>query len=590
MLLPESRIGSSSINNGSNLLSSGNSQNLQQAKSNDNNYDEFLPLNTDNSTIFVSIPSYRDPECEKTIRSLFTNAVNKDRIHVGVFEQNMPGDISALPVSIASDMRLGKNVRILRTSALNAKGPCYARAIIESNLINDDEAFELYFCVDSHMRFTRGWDRRYIEELLEIQDNRAVLSTYPANYIRTGTVGAATTAVNYNNNATAAVVSNNSNHSSQQKNMSNNNGRTQTNRRGTNQTQNGINQLQKNNLLNGNSSYSANNNNNGIMNANSTMNSNGSTSQQQQRLWDVRSILYRDETDIVNITDPTTFMAFHSWDRDTGMPMHSSHQMCTIPQRHYQNAFYSGGCAFSRAEVVDEVPHDPNTSYLFTGEEQSIAARLYTSGWNTYIPKASLVYSLSDRTYRNTYWELLRNSPSKQVAVVDMATAAEHQLIKNMSINRIRNLLYSGHLENSDEDACYGLGSVRSLSDYENFAGIFIKRQLATERARLGISYESSDMEWRDKYSARRGDAKDILDLISKTNKCPLEGPPAPELKLMNKKNMVQSKQMLEKRQRDQRMKNEMFAPMSGMPINTTMTLPLNDKVMTSINRGKPKY
>ena len=42
----------------------------------------------DNQTIFVSIPSYREAECSKTLDSLFSEARNPYRIFVGVFEQN----------------------------------------------------------------------------------------------------------------------------------------------------------------------------------------------------------------------------------------------------------------------------------------------------------------------------------------------------------------------------------------------------------------------------------------------------------------------------------------------------------------------
>ncbi len=48
------------------------------------------------SSIFVSIVSYRDPDCEKTLNSLFTQARYPNRVYVGVvlqyklFEDDIP--------------------------------------------------------------------------------------------------------------------------------------------------------------------------------------------------------------------------------------------------------------------------------------------------------------------------------------------------------------------------------------------------------------------------------------------------------------------------------------------------------------------
>ena len=40
------------------------------------------------STIFVSIASFRDPDCKETLKSLFTNAKHPERVYVGICEQN----------------------------------------------------------------------------------------------------------------------------------------------------------------------------------------------------------------------------------------------------------------------------------------------------------------------------------------------------------------------------------------------------------------------------------------------------------------------------------------------------------------------
>jgi hypothetical protein len=51
------------------------------------------PVENGDGTIFVSIPSYRDGErCGETLKALFENAKNPDKIFVGLVEQNNAED------------------------------------------------------------------------------------------------------------------------------------------------------------------------------------------------------------------------------------------------------------------------------------------------------------------------------------------------------------------------------------------------------------------------------------------------------------------------------------------------------------------
>jgi len=42
----------------------------------------------DDGSIFVSISSYRDPSCSATVKSAFANADNKEKVNVGIVQQN----------------------------------------------------------------------------------------------------------------------------------------------------------------------------------------------------------------------------------------------------------------------------------------------------------------------------------------------------------------------------------------------------------------------------------------------------------------------------------------------------------------------
>lgn len=136
-------------------------------------------------TIFVSIASYRDKECAETIFDLFEKAYCPFRITVGVCQQNEWSDEDC----IAAYKNLAQNgigdfsdrIRIIRISADEAKGPMYARHLIEKNLYRGER---FYLITDSHMMFTPNWDKRVIEEWNQcrMQSTKPILTMYPDDF------------------------------------------------------------------------------------------------------------------------------------------------------------------------------------------------------------------------------------------------------------------------------------------------------------------------------------------------------------------------------------------------------------------------
>lgn len=372
--------------------------------------DEWFPLDENESSIFVSVASYRDPECAKTIKDLFLKARHPERIVVGICEQNYNMDDACVdPITLSSR---SNQIRTYQLPAVDAKGPAYARAIIESELFDADES-ELFMQIDSHTRFTRHWDLQCIRELQFCPNEKSILTMYPESYQRT--------ASNWN--------------------------------------------FQK-------------------------------------------------------VAKPR-FISFHSWHKRTGFPLQDSKVFKTLPSSVYPSAFFAANFAFGRSDAWIDVPNDIDTPYLFLGEEQSMAARFYTHGWDLMSPMTMLVYSLDDRSYRKTFWEQLY----RKYEVVDPTICEQRKQIEEQSVNRIRSLLQQGTLPNAADNATFGLGTVRSLEQYEEFAGYDFKRQIATPRARLGISHESSDAEWQEKLGGRSKDWKNIFNASLQKNNLPLEGP-----------------------------------------------------------------
>jgi hypothetical protein len=141
-----------------------------------------------NGEIFVSIASYRDTECNDTIKSIYTNAKNPERIFLGICEQNnkdYPSE-NCIKDNINTDPALrpySDNIRIIKLDYTEAKGPTYARYFCST--LWDGQ--EYYLQIDSHMKFEKDWDSRLINMYTEAQkdskstggSDKVVLSAYP---------------------------------------------------------------------------------------------------------------------------------------------------------------------------------------------------------------------------------------------------------------------------------------------------------------------------------------------------------------------------------------------------------------------------
>ena len=134
------------------------------------------------NTIFVSIPTYRDPEVVETIKDLFKKADNPERIIVGVCQQ------IDLKKSSKDDIDLRKTfpyqfssgqMRIDTMDYKDAKGPCLARERIEKFCLRDED---FVLMIDAHMVFAPSWDTKILLDWYAIDDPMAILTTYPKEY------------------------------------------------------------------------------------------------------------------------------------------------------------------------------------------------------------------------------------------------------------------------------------------------------------------------------------------------------------------------------------------------------------------------
>lgn len=121
--------------------------------------------------------------------------------------------------------------------------------------------------------------------------------------------------------------------------------------------------------------------------------------------------------------------------------------------------FYSAHYAFTLGEFSVEVQHNPD--YYFHGEEISIAVRAFTHGYDMFHPHKVLIWHEYTRKGRVKQWDDDKDWVNKNVK--------SH--LTNRKLFGMDGETQEGH------DGQYGFGSVRTLEDYEKFAGISFKKR-----------------------------------------------------------------------------------------------------------------
>jgi hypothetical protein len=331
-----------------------------------------------NETIFVSIASYRDPECHATVFDCLEKAACPLRVFIGVCQQNYPVDVDVLDGyrRLAKKQGTGDyrdQIRVVSMDAGQAQGPMYARSIIEQNLYRGER---YYLIIDSHMLFTPDWDTRIIETLKKCPSVRSVLTMYPDDF------------------HTRPNIS-----------------------------------------------------------------------------WSKLKL------------KPPSYLRFKQFNSKTGLPEVEGPLCKHRPSKPLPNLFWAACFSFARAEMMREVPYDPYCPYVFMGEEISMAARLFTHGWDLYTPTDMIVRHMWTRR-RPTYWEQFTG---------DNKVHSKRQSLEHKGYRRLRHLFKLQALQEGDTPlGQYGLGSLRSLTDYQNYCGIDFLLEKATSNALSGVSVDPS--------------------------------------------------------------------------------------------------
>jgi hypothetical protein len=121
--------------------------------------------------IFVQIASYRDPDCQWTIKDLFEKAAHPERIFVGVTWQFIPSEDEHC---FREPYPFPGQVRVQEFDARQSKGACWARSMVQKLWCGEEFTLQ----IDSHMRFEPGWDEILFSIWKACENEKAVITGY----------------------------------------------------------------------------------------------------------------------------------------------------------------------------------------------------------------------------------------------------------------------------------------------------------------------------------------------------------------------------------------------------------------------------
>ena len=123
----------------------------------------------------------------------------------------------------------------------------------------------------------------------------------------------------------------------------------------------------------------------------------------------------------------------------------------------------AAGCLFAPGKIVLDVPYDP--AMYFKGEEQSLALRLYTHGYDIHHARMPIYHLYRDRPTgtepRALHWD----------------QHADWRELDLRSRRRLMDLVAGAPL------GVYGLGTTRTVADFAMFSGIDYRRRRIATRA-----------------------------------------------------------------------------------------------------------
>jgi hypothetical protein len=168
--------------------------------------------------------------------------------------------------------------------------------------------------------------------------------------------------------------------------------------------------------------------------------------------------------------------------------------------------FLAAGFLFAPGEFVQDVPYDPEL--YFFGEEISMTLRAFTAGYDLFHPVEQIVWHDYVRSYAIRHWD---NHAAPAVGNGAPAAPTFHDLDR-ISRAKIVQLLGCAGQQSGETQAglagpgdgalgSFGLGSERTLEDYETYAGLSFGRRKIQDYTRCAYDPPNppAPEDWADR-------------------------------------------------------------------------------------------
>lgn len=129
------------------------------------------------ANIYISIASYRDPYLQSTLDSAFSTADNPGSLTAGCFIQLSDDDYKNNVARITNTYGGSVNFEEVSAGSVFSINTCRSKA---NQWLSDDHDYFLQ--IDSHTRFTPGWDTKLISWLSALPE-KSLFSTYLPGWV-----------------------------------------------------------------------------------------------------------------------------------------------------------------------------------------------------------------------------------------------------------------------------------------------------------------------------------------------------------------------------------------------------------------------
>ena len=180
-------------------------------------------------------------------------------------------------------------------------------------------------------------------------------------------------------------------------------------------------------------------------------------------------------------------------------PSHVVQSPRARPLRHPHTA---GGFLFSDSTVQLVVPYDPYLDFVFDGEEVLYSIRLFTRGFDAYMPSMPNIFHHYERHKAPRFWSVKNTQWTKIVETTRLRVHYFMQTYHNQTTKLIVDGTTARKRGVADSEAIYAPGKVRSVQSFYDYAGIGRKSwkvsdDLCNRVSAEAIKLKKATPDWR---------------------------------------------------------------------------------------------